>query len=377
MLFHWVGWLLSGLALCGAGYALVASRLVANFRGAPVSPAAAEPVTILKPLHFDEPGLTAALASVLNQNYAAPIQLVFGVQDGADPAIKIVRALQEEYPHADIELVVDTELHGSNRKVSNLINMSRLAKHEIIVLSDSDISVQRDWLLNVVRALSAEGVGAVSCLYTGKPNGSFWSTLSAMGSSYEFLPNVVAGVSLGLASPCFGSTIALRRTTLDRIGGFRALANHLADDYEMGRAVRAIGLKVSLPAFTVDHATAEQDWTEFYQHEVRWNRTTRVIDPLGHTGSFITQAVPLALLGAMVNEFSLASIGIFATTFASRLVLKWCIERKFATYAGPDWALPIRDVMSFCVFIASMFAEDVHWRGSRFAVSPSGVLSQS
>src|SRR5262249_59519482 len=125
-----------------------------------------------------------------------------------------------------------------------------LAKHEVIVVSDSDISVQRDWLSNVVGALSAEGVGAVSCLYTGKPNGSFWSTLSAMGSSYEFLPNVIAGVSFGLASPCFGSTIALRRATLDRIGGFRALANHLADDYEMGRAVRAIGLKVSLPAFT-------------------------------------------------------------------------------------------------------------------------------
>jgi len=377
MLFHWIGWLLSGLALCGAGYSLVVSNLVANFRGARFARATAEPVTILKPLHFEEPGLAAALTSFLKQNYAAPIQLIFGVQDGADPAIKIVRALQKEYPQADIELVVDTELHGSNRKVSNLINMSRLAKHEIIVLSDSDISVQRDWLSKVVSALSVEGIGAVSCLYTGKPNGSFWSMLTAMGSSYEFLPNVIAGVSFGLASPCFGSTIALRRTTLDAIGGFHAFANQLADDYEIGRAVRAKGLKVSIPAFAVDHASQEQDWTEFYRHEVRWNRTTRVIDPLGHTGSFITQALPIALLGAMVNEFSLASIGIFATTFASRLVLKWCIERKFGTYAGPDWALPVRDALSFYVFIASMFGEDVHWRGSRFAVSPSGVLSQS
>jgi ceramide glucosyltransferase len=377
MLFHWMGWLMSGLAVCGASYSLVVSRLVANFRGAQVARAATGPVTILKPLHFDEPGLAAALASFLEQNYAAPIQLVFGVQDGADPAIKIVRALQEKYSQADIELVVDTDLHGSNRKVSNLINMSRLAKHDIIVLSDSDICVRPDWLSRVVGALSAEGVGAVSCLYTGKPNGSFWSALSAMGSSYEFLPNVIAGVSFGLASPCFGSTIALRRTTLDAIGGLHAFANQLADDYEIGRAVRARGLKVAIPAFAVDHTSQERDWTELYRHEVRWNRTTRVIDPLGHTGSFITQAVPLALLGAMVNEFSLASVGILATTFASRLVLKWCIERKFDTNAGPDWVLPIRDVLSFYVFIASMFAEDVHWRGSRFAVSPSGVLSQS
>jgi ceramide glucosyltransferase len=377
MFIHWVGWLLSGLALCGAGYALVVSRLVNGFRGGRAEPVAAEAVTLLKPLHFDEPGLKAALSSFLAQDYAAPIQFVFGVQDGADPAINIVRALQQEHPDADIALVVDTELHGSNRKVSNLINMNRLAKHEIIVLSDSDISVQPDWLARVVSALSVEGVGAVSCLYAGKADGSMWSKLSAMGSSYEFLPNVIAGMSFGLAQPCFGSTIALRRAILDAIGGFHAFANQLADDYEMGRAVRAKGLKVSIPAFAVHHTSAEQDWTELYRHEVRWNRTTRVIDTVGHTGSFITQAIPIALLGAVVNEFSLASLGIFATTFASRLVLKWCIERKFATYAGPDWALPIRDVLSFYVFIASMFGEDVHWRGSRFVVSPSGVLSQS
>lgn len=377
MLFHWVGWLLSGLALCGAGYALVVSRLVIHFGGPHGATAAAEPVTILKPLHFDEPGLAAALSSFLKQDYAALVQFVFGVQDRADPAIRIVRALQKEYPHVDIELVVDTDLHGSNRKVSNLINMSRLAKHEIIVLSDSDISVKPDWLSNIVGTLAADGVGAVSCLYAGKPNAGFWSTLSAMGSSYEFLPNVIAGASFGLAAPCFGSTIALRRTTLDEIGGFHAFANQLADDYEIGRAVRARGLRVAIPAFTVDHGSAERDWTELYRHEVRWNRTTRVIDPLGHTGSFITQALPIALLGTLVNEFSLASMGILATTFASRLVLKWCIERKFATYAGPDWALPVRDALSFCVFIASMFGEDVHWRGSRFVVSPSGVLSRS
>ena len=377
MVFHWMGWLLSGLALCGAGYALVVSRLVIGFRAAHAAAAAAEPVTILKPLHFDEPGLDVALSSFLRQDYPAPIQVVFGVQDGADPAIKIVRALQAKYPDADIELVVDTELHGSNRKVSNLINMSRLAKHEIIVLSDSDISVKADWLSNIVDALSADGTGAVSCLYAGKPNRGFWSTLSAMGSSYEFLPNVIAGASFGLAAPCFGSTIALRRTTLDEIGGLHAFANQLADDYEIGRAVRARGLKVAIPAFTVDHGSAERDLTELYRHEIRWNRTTRVIDPLGHTGSFITQAMPIALLGAMVNEFSLISIGVFGATFASRLVLKWCIERKFATCAGPDWALPIRDALSFYVFIASMFGEDVHWRGSRFVVSPSGVLSQS
>jgi ceramide glucosyltransferase len=377
MLGHSMGWLLSGLALCGAGYALIVARLVLSFRGESHRSTTPVPVTILKPLHFDEPGLREAISSFLAQDYAAPIQLVFGVQDGADPAIRIVRALKDENPNADIELVIDTELHGTNRKVSNLINMSRLAKHDVIVASDSDISVRRDWLSRIVNALSGEGVGAVSCLYAGKPTAGVWSMLSAMGSSYEFLPNVIAGISFGLATPCFGSTIALRRSMLDEIGGFRAFANRLADDYEVGRAVRAKGLKVAIPAFTVDHGSAERDWTELYRHEVRWNRTTRVIDPIGHTGSLITHAIPLALFGAMVNEFSLMSAAVLGTTFASRLILKWCIEHKFATYAGPAWALPVRDALSFCVVVASFFGEDVHWRGSRFAVSPNGALSQS
>jgi ceramide glucosyltransferase len=377
MLIHSVNWLLSGLALAGAGYALIVARLVWTYRAQSTPHAPHRAVTILKPLHFDEPGLSKALGTFLLQDYSAPVQVVFGVQDYADPAIETVRDLQRKFPQADIELVIDTALHGSNRKVSNLINMSARAKHDILIVSDSDISVRTDWLKRVSDELSADGVGAVSCLYAGRPAGNFWSTLSAMGSSYEFLPNVIAALSFGLDEPCFGSTIAIRRDTLEAVGGFQAFANHLADDYEMGRAVRAKGLKVAISDFTVDHTSAECDMAALYRHEVRWNRTTRVINRAGHTGSFITHAVPLGLFAAAVGDFSAVSLGILGTTVASRLVLKWCIERKFATYAGPFWALPVRDVLSFFVFAASFFGEDVHWRGMRFAVSPSGALSQS
>jgi ceramide glucosyltransferase len=377
MLAHSVDWLVFGLALVGAGYALIVARLVSSYRVPSVPDAPHRAVTILKPLHFDEPGLAEALATFLDQDYDAPVQIVFGVQDGADPAIATVLALQKKYPSADIELVIDTAMHGSNRKVSNLINMSARAKHDVLIVSDSDISVRRDWLKRVGDELSADGVGAVSCLYAGKPVGNLWSTMSAMGSSYEFLPNVVAALAFGFDNPCFGSTIALRRRTLEEIGGFLAFADQLADDYEMGRAVRALGLKVAIADFTVDHTSAERDLAQLYRHEVRWNRTTRVINPIGHTGSIITHAVPLGLLAAAVGEFSAVSLGILGTTVVSRLVLKWCIERKFATYAGPAWALPVRDVLSFFVFVASFFGEDVHWRGVRFAVSPSGALSQS
>jgi ceramide glucosyltransferase len=377
MLAHATGWLLTGLAFCGAGFGFAVAIFILRFDHDAPRKAIARAVTILKPLHFVEPGLKQAIVSVLRQNYAAPLQLILGVQDQRDPAIAVVREVMNENPDADIKLVIDATPHGSNRKVSNLINMAEFAKYDLLVLSDSDIAVEPDWLSTVAAHFERDGVGAVSCLYAGKARGNFWSVMSAMGSSYEFLPNVIGALSLGLASPCFGSTIALTRATLSRIGGFRAFANQLADDYEIGRAVRGLGLEVVIPAFVVDHTSAEESWTEYFRHERRWNRTTRLIDPIGHTGSIITHAFPLALLAAPFEHWAAFSLALVAATLASRLSVKWCIERKFRTRAGPVWALPLRDLLAFFVFLSSFFGENVHWRGSRFAVSPGGALSQS
>lgn len=378
MLVHAIGWFLTGLALCGAGYALVVSRLVDRFgRGSASGSAALEPVTLLKPLHFDEPGLEEHLESFITQDYPAPVQLVFGVQDAKDPAIETVERLKARFPNADIALVIDTALHGTNRKVSNLVNMSARMKHGIVVLSDSDIAVPRDWLRKVVTALERPGVGAVTCLYAGKAKGNAWSVISAMGSTYEFLPNVIAAVTWGLAQPCLGSTIALKRDVLDRIGGLRAFADHLADDYEIGRAVRNLGLSIDVPAFVVNHASPETRWSAYYRHELRWNRTTRVINWMGHTGSVVTHAVPLGVFGLMLSGFAEPSAVVLGMALASRLWLKWRVERKFGTYAGPALALPARDMISFGVYLASFFGEDVHWRGTRFQVSPTGALVRS
>ncbi len=379
MLVHAVGWLLTGLALCSAGYALAASRLVDRFGtdDAASHPASFAPVTLLKPLHFDEPELEGNLASFLTQNYPAAVQIIFGVQDANDPAIRTVRRLKARFPDADIELVVDSALHGMNRKVSNLVNMARRAKHDIIVISDSDIGVSSDWLSKVVRALDAPGVGAVTCLYAGKPQGNGWSVISAMGATYEFLPNVIAGVSWGLAQPCLGSTIALKRDVLEKIGGFSAFVDHLADDYEIGRAVRGLGLSISLPPFVVHHTSPETRWSTYYRHELRWNRTTRVINWMGHTGSIITHAVPLGLFGLILSDFTPESAAILLVALSSRLWLKRRVERKFGTYAGSAFVLPARDMISFAVYLASFFGEDVHWRGTRFQVSATGALVQS
>ena len=245
-LFLDIGWVLASIAMVGTGYALLSAVLVGRFmQEAPGAAAASPAVTILKPLHQGEPDLLQNLETFFAQDYAGPVQILFGVHDEADPAIEIVRALQAKYPHSDTAIVADTALYGANAKISNLINMLPAARHDTLVLSDSDIAVGPKWLTQVTAALARPGVGIVTCLYTGEPakdGHRLWSSLAAMGTSYTFLPNAVLGTSLGLAAPCFGSTIALKRETLDEVGGFAAFADQLADDYEMGRAVRGTGL---------------------------------------------------------------------------------------------------------------------------------------
>ena len=371
------GWSLAALALCGAGYAGMAALAAGRFMRAPAKTLPADaPVTILKPLYLGEPGLKENLESFFTQDFAAPVQIVFGVHDQADPALAIVRALQEKYPHRDTCIVADSALYGANAKVSNLINMMPAARHDILILSDSDIRVPQNWLREVTGALAGPGVGAVTCLYKGEAGADgLWPVLAAMGTSYDFLPNVIAGISLGLAEPCMGSTIALRREVLDRIGGFAAFADYLADDYEMGRAVRRLGLRLVIPALGVSHGATEASLAELFRHELRWMHTIRRINPAGHIGSIITFALPLSLMAAILLDFRIPSLAVMAIALGARLFLKYRMDGIFATKAGPFWLVPARDLLSFAVFAGSLFGETVHWRGARLSVEPGGVIS--
>jgi ceramide glucosyltransferase len=375
-----LGLLLAAVAMTGIGYTLLAATLVGRFMQAPQKTARhSSPVTILKPLHRGEPELAQNLETFFTQTYDAPVQIIFGVHDESDPAIEVVRALQAKYPQADTAIVADTALYGANAKVSNLINMVPLARHDTLILSDSDIAVGPLWLSQVTAALARPGVGIVTCLYTGEPardGHSLWSSLAAMSTSYTFLPNAVLGTSLGLASPCFGSTIALRRQTLDEVGGFAAFADHLADDYEMGRAVREMGYTLAIPAMGVGHTAAEESAGDLFRHELRWSRTIRLVNQGGHLGSFVTHGFVFALLAAALLHFNTVSVALVVAALAARLFLKARIDGLFGTYAGPFWLMPVRDILSFAVFVTSLFGERVHWRGSRFAVEPSGVMSQ-
>jgi ceramide glucosyltransferase len=375
-----IGWILAAIAVGGAGYTLLAAILVGRFMRGQHSVTGHSPdVTILKPLHQGEPDLARNLETFFAQRYDGQVQIVFGVHDQSDPAVAVVRALQAKYPHLDTAIVADTALYGTNAKVSNLINMLPSARHDTLVLSDSDIAVTPDWLSRVTGALAKPGVGIVTCLYTGEPaydGHRLWSALAAMGTSYTFLPNAVLGTSLGLAAPCFGSTIALRRETLDEVGGFAAFADQLADDYEMGRAVRARGYTLAIPAMGVGHTAAENSARDLLRHELRWTRTIRLVNPAGYLGSFVTHGFVFGLMATAFLNFSIFSLAILALTLASRVFLKYRIDRLFGTYAGPYGLMPLRDLLSFGVFVVSLFGETVHWRGTHFAVEPSGVMSQ-
>lgn len=371
-----LGWIFVGLAFAGAAYALLAAWLTAKFVAHDEIPVDNLPaLSILKPLHGAEPALAQNLGSFFLQNYPAPCQLVFGVQSPDDTAIAVVEALCRRHPAVDAVLVVDKSRHGNNPKISNLINMQAAARHDVLVLSDSDIAVEPGYLRRVAGALTPERVGAVTCVYTGWPATGLVSCLSAMGVSYHFLPNVIVGLGLKLTAPCFGSTIAIKGQVLREIGGLAAFAGQLADDNEIGRAVREKGYEVAIPPFAVRHAATETTWGAWFSHELRWMRTIRTVDPAGHAGSIVTHAFPLSVLGLILTGFGPFAWCVLASTLLARGMLKWSIDRAFRGPAGPYWLVPVRDVLSFGVFLTSLFGRAVVWQNERLKVHGDGALS--
>ena len=377
MILFWSSVTASLIAVAGCGFLIAATILVARAALSPARPRAlAMPaVTVLKPLHGDEPGLLDNLGSFCSQDYPGPIQVVFGVQDPGDGAVAVVEHLQKTQAARDLDLVIDTKVHGLNRKVSNLVNMAPRIRHDVVVLADSDMRVDPDYLSRVTAALDEPGVGAVTCLYYGVPVAGLWSSLSALAINAHFLPGVVFGSALGLARPCFGSTLALRRQTLGEIGGFIAFVDCLADDYAMGAALRARGHKISIPPFAVAHICTEASARDFWRHELRWARTIKSIDPLGYAGSILAHPLPWALIAALLGAGSTAFLPAIAIAVASigcRMALLRQVERAYALPPQAYWLVPARDLLSFILFVVSFFGRDVSWKGHRYRMVAGG-----
>jgi ceramide glucosyltransferase len=342
-------------------------------RGWPIPPER-PPISVLKPLHGEEPGLYENLRSFVEQDYPI-VQIVLGVNNPTDGAVPVAETLIRDVPEADIALVAGAPVRGSNLKVANLENMLPAARHDLLVISDSDMRVDRRYLGAVIAPLHDPSTGLVTCLYKGASTGGTWSELGALHINFGFLPSALVAAALGIDLGCFGATIALRRDTLCRIEGFVPLRDELADDQRIGRGVRALGLAVVLSRYLVEARVSEPSFAGLWRHELRWARTVRTIAPAGFVGSVLTHAVAIAALVAVATGFGLTS-SIFLVI---SLLLRWATAAVIAGALGfaADrlWLLPVRDALSFAVFFASFFGRTVFWRDQLFQVEPSGRMS--
>jgi len=331
--------------------------------------AGALPITILKPLHGQEPLLETALASLCAQDYQPGFQIVCGVTDASDPAIPIVHALRDRYPGQAVDLVIDPARHGTNPKIGNLINMLPTARHDILVIADADVHARPDYLRRLAQALDRPGVGLVTTLYAGLP--AFRTVASLLGATqitHGFLPGALLGRAFGRRD-CLGATMCLRRETLSRIGGLDALKDHLADDQVLGRRVRAIGLDVALADTVVATTVPERSTAALWRHELRWARTIRTLEPIGFAASGLQYPLFLATLTLMASGFTTPTWALFFGVWIVRGLAVTGIDHALRpllgglAIRGPLWLLPLRDLLSAAEWVASHAGRRVDWRG--------------
>jgi ceramide glucosyltransferase len=360
-------------AFIGCIFMLFESGFVLGFGGArPAAVSPEPPVTVLKPLHGAEPELTERMPIFCQQDYDGPVQVLCGARDSNARAANAVRTLQREHPDWPIELHTDPRRHGSNRKISNLINMFPRIRHDTLVLSDSDIVVEPNYLRDVAALLAQPRAGAVTALYHGIAAEGVWAQMSALAINTQFLPQAITGLALKAAKPCFGATVALRRSMLEKIGGFGRFADELADDYAIGMAVRTAGYDVVIAPFLVGHVCFETGLRQFIRHQIRVARTIKTIDPIGYAGTILSHPWPLALLGMLSGSTAAALLAVAA--LASRIALCRSVERRFGLPRANYWLVPLHDILAFAAYVASYFGATVHWRGADFRVATDGTL---
>jgi ceramide glucosyltransferase len=360
------------------GYLAVATFAVWRFSRRPLdlsggANAENPSVSVLKPLHGAEPGLYENLRSFADQDYPA-VQLVLGVRDPADGAVPTARALIRDRPDCDIALVINSHVRGSNLKIANLENMLPAARHEWIVLADSDMRVARYYLSVITEPLAHPRTGVVTCLYKGVMTGGLWSQLAAMQINFSFLPGAVVGDVIKVGGGCFGATIALRRDVLDRIGGFLRLRDELADDHRMGAAVRSLGLKTVLSPYIVENRVTETSFTGLWRHELRWARTSRAMAPAGFAGSVIMHTVMITVLAAAAFGSGIAAWEAVVLS----LLFRWASAAAMAHWLDLPrsglWLLPLRDALSFAVFLSSFCGRSIRWGERLLRIAPNGHM---
>lgn len=334
-------------------------------------------VTILKPLCGVDVNTYENLASFCQQDYSE-YQVIFSVREATDPSLPIVEQLIQAFPGVDIELVVCDRTIGTNLKVSNLANAVEQAKHDVIVLADCDILVQSDYLQHIVQPLANPQVGVVTCLYNSWAKG-WLAGFEALGIATRNHANVLAAHKLEGMHFAFGSTIVIRHAALDKIGGFAALADHLADDFHMGNLPTQVGYQVVLSPYIVEHQLATTNLSEFFHRQARWARCIRVERFWGYVGLLFTFGTTSGVFFLLATQGSILGWSVLVIMLASRWLMAWVI----AIYYFHDrvaqrlwWLVPLRDLVNFAIWGYGMVGTTVEWRGYRYKLRKNGKLSQ-
>jgi ceramide glucosyltransferase len=343
-------------------------------------PQSLPPVTILKPLKGVDPEIYEGFRSHCLQDYPE-YEIIFGVSDPADPAVASVEQLQREFPQRQIRLLVCSNILGANVKVSNLEQMVQLARYEHLIVNDSDIRVERDYLRRVIAPLADEKIGMVTCLYRGVAAPTLGSQLEALGISTDFCAGVLVaqqiegGLHFGL-----GSTLAFRRRDLERIGGFRSIVDFLADDYELGRRVADLGLKVILSDIVVETHLPAYNLGGFLDHQLRWARGLRDVRLGGYIGLASTFGLLWGLLNLVTAQAALLSWAILATVFGLRISVAVAVGKSVlqdSRVLAQLLLLPVRDLLAVLVWIASFAGHTVVWRGETFELKNGRLIRAS
>jgi ceramide glucosyltransferase len=348
------------------------------FRAVPEAPEQAAdftpPVSILKPVRGLDAGAYENFVSFCQQDYL-DYEIVFGVADPRDPAVAVIERLQRDFPEIDIAVVFG-QASGANRKAALLDRIAGHARNPVLVVSDSDTRVTPDYLRRVVAPLADERIGLVTCTYRGDDALSLPAKLESLYMGVTFLPSaLVAGRFLGLPF-ALGASVALRKDDLARMGGFRAISDYLADDYQLGSRIYGLGLRVRLSNYVIVSIIGRTKFRDQWEREVRWARCNRVSRPHEYPGILIMFTTPLAGALALVTGFTLAAKQVLGMS----VLLRWVVAYLISGYTGDKTSrrclvlLPLRDFLSFVVWAAGAAGKGVSWRGEDFILEHDGRM---